>query len=65
LHTAQALVADHVPAKILGMHSAWIDREDQEDLLKKMRGQVEFTWRFQTMGEMANEVKAAFKEAIT
>lgn len=63
LHTAQALVHDHTPAKSMGMHSAWIDREEQEDLLEELRGDVEFTWRFKTMGEMSEEVEKEFEKS--
>jgi 2-haloalkanoic acid dehalogenase type II len=62
LHTAQALIHDHVPAKIMRMHSAWIDREGQFELLQELREQVEFTWRFETMGEMAAEVEKEFQK---
>lgn len=55
------MVHDHVPAKSMGMHSAWIDREEQEDLLDDLGDQVEFTWRFKTMGEMAEEVERVFQ----
>lgn len=61
LHTAQALVVDHGPAKKLGIRSAWINREDQQDLLEKLRDEVDFTWEYETMGEMAKDVESAFK----
>lgn len=60
LHTAQALVHDHAPAKIMEMHSAWIDREEQEDLLKELGDKVSFTWKYKTMGEMAEAVEKEF-----
>ena len=61
LHTAQALMHDHEPAKIMGLRSAWIDREEEEDLLEEVREKVEFTWRFRTMGEMSEEVEKEFR----
>jgi hypothetical protein len=48
----------------MGMHSAWIDREEQEDLLEEMRDQVEFTWRYKTMGEMAEDVENEFQKDV-
>jgi len=55
------MIHDHTPAKIMGMHSAWIDREEQEDQFNELRDQVEFTWRFKTMGEMAEEAEKEFQ----
>jgi len=59
LHTAQSLSCDQVPAKKMGLSSVWIDREHQEEkmtMLKK-KGEVNFTWRFASMGEMADAVE--------
>jgi 2-haloalkanoic acid dehalogenase type II len=64
LHTAQALLVDHVPAKKMGMHSAWINREDEQETLGKLKGQVAFTWQFESMGEMAAAVEKEFESAI-
>ncbi|RFU35966.1 hypothetical protein B7463_g306, partial [Scytalidium lignicola] len=62
LHTAQSLTADHVPAKTMEMTSVWIDRDNEEDVLEKLRDKVDFTWRFETLGEMAAAVEEAFRE---
>lgn len=63
LHTAQALLADQIPAKTMGMHSAWINREGQEGELEKLKGKVDFTWQFESMGEMAAAVEKKFGSA--
>ncbi|TAQ84172.1 hypothetical protein B7494_g7505 [Chlorociboria aeruginascens] len=60
LHTAQSLTHDHVPAKKMGMTSSWIAREDVSELLQSLGDKVAFTWRFATLGEMAEEVERAF-----
>ena len=61
LHTAQSLTHDLVPAKTIGMSGAWIDRENQEEKLRELRDKVNFTWRFESMGEMAEEVEREFQ----
>lgn len=53
LHVAQALMCDHMPAKKMDMHSAWIHREDEEQKLVELKGQLDFTWQFKNVGEMA------------
>ncbi|KAL3420677.1 haloacid dehalogenase [Phlyctema vagabunda] len=58
LHTANSLTADHVPAKIMGITSAWIDREKDVEFFEKYRDKVDFTWKFGSMGEMADAVKS-------
>ena len=50
-----------MPAKSMGIHGAWIDRNGDEQKLAEMRQQVDFTWRFGTLGEMAEEVDKEFK----
>lgn len=55
LHTAQSLTHDLVPAKSMGMSGVWIDREGEDEKLKTLREQVDFTWKFKSMGEMAEE----------
>ncbi|KAH7330160.1 HAD-like domain-containing protein [Rhexocercosporidium sp. MPI-PUGE-AT-0058] len=62
LHTAQSLSCDCVPAKTMGMSSVWIDRDGQDEKLESLREGVNFTWRFETLGEMAEAVEKAFKE---
>jgi 2-haloalkanoic acid dehalogenase type II len=66
LHTAQSIMHDHVPAKKMGMSSAWIARRGAgmggqvEELHKN--GEVGYGWRFATLGEMADAVEAEAKE---
>ncbi|KAG0649761.1 hypothetical protein D0Z07_3884 [Hyphodiscus hymeniophilus] len=62
LHTAQALLADMVPAKSMGMTASWIDREKEDEKCAELKGEgkVAFTWKFGTLGEMAKAVEAAF-----
>jgi 2-haloalkanoic acid dehalogenase type II len=71
LHVARSLTADHVPAKELGFRSAWIARggdvEGQYGTggnLKELQGQgkLGFEWKFQTLGEFADEVDRQFAE---
>ena len=67
LHTAQSIMHDHVPAKKMGMSSAWIARKGAgmggkvEELHKN--GQLGYGWRFATLGEMADAVEAEAREA--
>jgi 2-haloalkanoic acid dehalogenase type II len=65
LHTAQSLTHDHVPAKEMGLTSAWIARGpggktgmggDVDKLIGE--GKVAFSWRFKSLGEMADAVEA-------
>ncbi len=53
-----SLRCDHVPAKEMRITSCWIDRGQEE----VGREEVDFTWRFRTLGEMAAEVDRAFWE---
>ena len=64
LHTAQALHHDMMPAKTMGVRGAWIDREKEDEKAAQMKaeGRVAYTWRFGTLGEMAEEVERAFAE---
>jgi 2-haloalkanoic acid dehalogenase type II len=62
LHTAQSLTHDLVPAKSMGLHGTWIDREDQEAKMQELKDKLNFTWRFSSMGEMAEAVEKAFQE---
>ncbi|KAK7404198.1 hypothetical protein QQX98_010040 [Neonectria punicea] len=61
LHTAQSITADHVPAKQMGLTSAWIARnqERRDGLTDKLirDGKVGFSWRFSSLGEMAEAVE--------
>lgn len=71
LHVARSLTADHVPAKELGFRSVWIARggdvEGQYGTggnLKELQeqGKLGFEWKFQTLGEFADEVDRQFAE---
>jgi 2-haloalkanoic acid dehalogenase type II len=64
LHVAQSVHHDHVPAKKMGLASAWIQRGGagmggQDDVLRGLhdRGEVGYGWRFSTLGELADEVE--------
>lgn len=48
----------------MGVTAAWIDREGEIEKSAEMEkeGTVAFTWRFETLREMAEAVEAAFKE---
>ncbi|KAJ5116725.1 hypothetical protein N7456_001073 [Penicillium angulare] len=65
LHTAKSLPADHVPAKQLGLTSAWISRghdgvSGMGGDLKDFDGKVAYKWRFPSIGAMADAVEKAF-----
>jgi 2-haloalkanoic acid dehalogenase type II len=66
LHTAQSIMHDHIPAKKMGMSSAWIARKGAgmggkvEEIQKN--GKVGYGWRFATLGEMADAVEAEARE---
>ncbi|KAF7563781.1 hypothetical protein G7046_g326 [Stylonectria norvegica] len=71
LHTAQSLTHDHVPAKQLGLTSAWIARGpggktgmggDPDELIRS--GKVDFSWRFGSLGEMADAVEKEVKDVL-
>ncbi len=61
LHTAHGLKSDHVPAKKMGISSAWIARGDGKggpnSELEAVEGEVAFTWKFETMEDMADAVE--------
>lgn len=60
LMTAHGLKSDHVPAKKVGMTSAWISRGEGNKEVKAIEGDVAFTWRFDGMGEMAAAAEKEF-----
>ena len=60
LMTANGLKSDHVPAKKVGMTSAWISRGEGEKELKEVEGKVALTWTFDSMGEMAAAAEKEF-----
>lgn len=62
LHTAQSLTHDCVPAKTMGLSSTWIDRENQEGKRRELADKLNFTWRFKSLGEMAEAVDKESEE---
>jgi len=69
LNTAKSLPADHVQAKQLGLTSAWIAKGlDGVSIaggdLQNYDGRVAFTWRFPSLGAMAEEVERAFSKVV-
>lgn len=67
LHVARSLIADHVPAKELGLPSVWIsrggDRKGGQGIggdYAALREKVGFGWRFETLGDFAEEVERQF-----
>jgi 2-haloalkanoic acid dehalogenase type II len=62
LHVANSLPVDHVPAKELGLRSVWIARGGGEELKELTeQGKLGFEWRFDTIGEFADEVERQFE----
>jgi len=62
LSVAQSLTHDHVPVKQLGMRSVWIDRKDAAWRPTKSDGkEYGWTWRFRTLGDMAQAVEEELK----
>lgn len=64
LHTAQSLFHDHVPAKEIGLATAYIERSNEIDpvmggKLGDFQDKVNLSWHFITLGEMAGAVEAA------
>lgn len=62
LHTAQSLFHDHVPAKALGLASAWIDRQRLSEggswgATAKLETRPETDFVFLSMAEMADAVR--------
>ncbi|MCJ1383873.1 hypothetical protein MMC17_006987 [Xylographa soralifera] len=66
LLVAQGVASDHVPAREMGLWSAWIARErpegetGEEGVGEENRGKVGFRWRWGSLGEMAGEVEGVF-----
>ena len=56
LSVAQSLVHDHEPAHQLGLNSVWIDRQIAVTCREPPEGVQRWTWRFETLGEMAEAV---------
>ncbi|MCJ1399947.1 hypothetical protein MMC11_003150 [Xylographa trunciseda] len=66
LLVAQGLASDHVPAREMGLWSAWIARRRPEGekgfegVGEEVEGKVAFRWRWGSLGEMAREVEEVF-----
>ncbi|ORY55522.1 HAD-like domain-containing protein [Pseudomassariella vexata] len=61
LHVARSLKMDHVPAKELGLRSVWISRgAEKTGEVDTYEGKLGFEWRFDTIGDFANEVEKQF-----
>lgn len=63
LHTAQSLFHDHVPARSFGLANAWIDRQHLSEsgiwgATARVERRPEIDWRFFSMKEMADAVRA-------
>lgn len=56
LIVAQSLEHDHEPAHQLGLTSVWIDRQGAVTCKDVPEGTKRWTWRFETLGEMAEAV---------
>ncbi|KAF9051802.1 HAD-like domain-containing protein, partial [Panaeolus papilionaceus] len=57
LSVAQSLPHDHVPASGLGIRSVWIDRQSAVTCNKDPDGMQKWTWRFETLAELADAVE--------
>ncbi|KAK5234724.1 hypothetical protein LTR47_004169 [Exophiala xenobiotica] len=67
LHVAQSLFHDHVPAKKLGISSVWINRKGAgtgraDAKWMHDNDEVGYGWRFNTLGEFADEVERQWAE---
>jgi 2-haloalkanoic acid dehalogenase type II len=69
LHVARSLTADHVPAKRFDLRSVWISRggntKEGQGVggdYERLKQDVAFEWRFETIGEFAKEVERQFRE---
>ncbi|MCJ1313452.1 hypothetical protein MMC25_007130 [Agyrium rufum] len=63
LHVGHGLYADHVPAKKLGLTSAWIKRDSPQEEEDSFKDRTAYAFRWNTLGEMARDVEKAFAEA--
>jgi len=62
LHTAQSLFHDHVPAKKIGLATAWIDRRHDQSgwgATPKPAEEGRYDFRFESLGAMAEAHRAA------
>ena len=68
LMVAQGLGSDHVPAKQMGMWSAWIARRRSveekayEGVGEEFETKVAYQWRWPSLGDMAKDVERAFEK---
>jgi len=65
LSVAQSLPHDHEPASEIGMRSVWIDRQSAVTCNETPGGpgaKAKWTWRFETLGEMADAVEKEVTE---
>ncbi|KIX98146.1 uncharacterized protein Z520_06226 [Fonsecaea multimorphosa CBS 102226] len=68
LHVAQSIFHDHIPAKKMGMASVWINRKGAgmggNEAIRGIheRGEVGYGWRFETLGQLADEVEREKRE---
>ncbi|EYB23616.1 hypothetical protein FG05_02943 [Fusarium graminearum] len=67
LHVARSLIADHVPAKQLGLPSVWICRggDKKEGYgtggdYEELKHDVAFEWKFDNIADFAEEVERQF-----
>ncbi|KAI0405771.1 HAD-like domain-containing protein [Xylaria palmicola] len=67
LHVAHSLRVDHVPAKELGLRSVWIargaDKEGGEGICGRpgdFKDTTAYEWKFDTIGDFADEVERQF-----
>ncbi|KAI1818215.1 HAD-like protein [Poronia punctata] len=67
LHVARSLYHDHVPAKECGLRSVWIARGGDKGgdgglggEMERFRDSTGFEWKFDTIGEFADEVDRQF-----
>lgn len=69
LHVAQSLRADHAPAKLIGLDSAWVVRGDEGFAMggewADYDGKIEYTWKFETMQEISAAVDKDFASVKT
>ncbi len=64
LIVAQSLEHDHEPAHRLGLRSVWIDRAGAVTCKNVPEGTRRWTWRFETLGEMAEAVAREKKVSV-
>jgi len=67
MSVAQSLPHDHEAASQLGMRSVWIDRQEAVTCNVTPGGPgatPKWTWRFETLGEMADAVKKELEGSV-